>query len=297
LVFRAFDPELDLKLVVPIINKDRLKGQPLCTPEILLDAVGGRASSDAHLWHSLEEITTLVFDLGSGPVAIVSFSRSRQEPVGELLWLYADEQQELLQACVDHVLKALDVPIVRAFSLSSALTVGGEGLPTTLRTTTRGVLAAAGFKPDANWTYMTKPLDQNFVDPASGGNTVVEGGGPQWLLSYEKAGERLGHVEIGVAGDTGVIWYIYVEQSARRHGIARCLLEKAEGILAEHGAHSCVACLDEGTFDEARDRFAAKALFEARGFQKVDLLQSFSLDRPVERVMDRREECTPARAN
>lgn len=277
-----------MQSIISIINKDRLEGQPLCTPEMLVGAVGGRASSDAHLWQLLEEIATLVLDLGDGPVAIVSYARWRHEPVGQLLWLHAGEQHEYVQACIDHVLETLDVPVVRAFNLSPVLTVGVEGLPTLLRATTHDVLIAAGFEPEANWTYMTKSLDQNVIELVSSDDTVVEGRLPQWLINFEKAGEYLGHAEIGVAGATGVIWYILVEQSARRNGIARCLMQKAERILVKHGAQSFVACVDEGTADELRDRFAAKALLGECGFRVVDLVQSFSLNRQKTTIPARR---------
>lgn len=264
-----------MESVLSLLNHDLLKHQPTCTEKTLLDTLAGRIEMDAHLWQKFYRISTFVIETGNSASAFFAFAQSETDSSADLLWLHAKERKDLLQACVDYTLETLERRQILAFRHSSPLTSGFEGLPISRRPATSQVLAEAGFMPCSLWTYMSKTLDGQQRE-ARAHSITMSGDAPYWRLAVEKAAMELGHIEIQIIGTTGVILYFFVDESARRSGIANSLMARAEQLLSANGANSLVLAIDDDLLGP-RNRSAAKALCHSRGYEEVDQLRSFEL--------------------
>ena len=70
------------------------------------------------------------------------------------------------------------------------------------------------------------------------------------------------------AGRTGYIWWLHVNETHRRRGIARALMAAATDQLAAQGCTTC-------WLTTAADNWAAQSLYYALGFDVVDGSVSF----------------------
>jgi ribosomal protein S18 acetylase RimI-like enzyme len=95
-------------------------------------------------------------------------------------------------------------------------------------------------------------------------------------LSLHSGKQKLGEATVGVPVDgIGVLWWIEVDPTTRGHGVGRTLLGCALDLLTRAKAHEVVLCVDNDNLATEGDRAAARALYEAAGFEEVDRLASF----------------------
>jgi ribosomal protein S18 acetylase RimI-like enzyme len=78
-------------------------------------------------------------------------------------------------------------------------------------------------------------------------------------------GEDAGVLMMKMLGDgAGYVYYVAVARRWRRRGVAGRLLDDAVSYLTKRGAHDIFASVEE-------ENEGSKALFDSRGFEKVDM--------------------------
>ena len=108
------------------------------------------------------------------------------------------------------------------------------------------------------------------ADKVAAARRTVDG----WRLSVERDGAIVAEAEVGVHGRLAVLWWISVDEGARRQGIGRALLRQALVLAADNGAESCILFVDHDDV-VLRDRRAAIALYRSLGFHVIDHLFSY----------------------
>ncbi|MCA1842733.1 MAG: GNAT family N-acetyltransferase, partial [Actinobacteria bacterium] len=213
---RPLGPD-DVEALCALVDRDRLPGQPACTPERVATALAGRSTTDPWWWGELATMRTIgVEDAGGSLVGAGALGRRRS---GDryLLWLHGGEVPEAVEAVLWPLLRGVrrGEPVF-AFWSATELTVGLEGLPREHRPATHEALVARGFTGEDRWLYLT----------ASAASEPPEtpfrrrGHGTEQRVELEVDGRPVGGAELSLpAPNLGVIWWLEIEPEYRRRGL------------------------------------------------------------------------------
>jgi ribosomal protein S18 acetylase RimI-like enzyme len=268
---RPLGPD-DVGPLCALVDRDRLPGQPACTPERVATALAGRSTTDPWWWRELATMRTVgVEDAGGALVGAGALGRRRS---GDryLLWLHGGEVAEVVEAVLWPLLRGVrrDDPIF-AFWSATELTVGLEGLPRQHRPATHEALLARGFTGEDRWLYLTGPAASEPPETPF----RRRGHGTEVRVELEVDGHPVGGAELSLpAPGLGVIWWLEIEPEYRRRGLGRQLLRAARSVLAEDGVGDVVLFVDHDD-PQARDRRPALELYLTEGFSVVDHLWSY----------------------
>jgi ribosomal protein S18 acetylase RimI-like enzyme len=268
---RPLGPD-DVEALCALVDRDRLPGQPACTPERVATAVAGRSTTDPWWWRELATMRTIgVTDAGGQLVGAGALGRRRS---GDryLLWLHGGEVPEVVEAVLWPLLRGVrrGDPIF-AFWSATELTVGLEGLPREHRPATHEALSARGFTGEDRWLYLTGSA----VSEPPGTPFRRRGHGTEQRVELEVDGRPVGGAELSLpAAGLGVIWWLEIEPEYRRRELGRQLLRAARSVLAEEDVAEVVLFVDHDD-PKARDRRPALELYLAEGFTVVDHLWSY----------------------
>jgi GNAT superfamily N-acetyltransferase len=268
---RPLGPD-DVEALCALVDRDRLPGQPACTPDRVATALAGRSTTDPWWWRELATMRTIgVEDSGGSLVGAGALGRRR---TGEryLLWLHGGEVAEVVEAVLWPLLRGVrrGDPIF-AFWSATELTVGLEGLPRAHRPATHEALLARGFAGEDRWLYLTGPADWEAPETPF----RRRGHGTELRVELDLDGHPAGGAELSLpAPGVGVIWWLEIEPEYRRRGLGRQLLRAARSVLAEEDVAEVVLFVDHDD-PKARDRRPALELYLAEGFTVVDHLWSY----------------------
>ena len=262
----------DVDALCALIDRDRLPGQPACTPERVAAVLAGRSSTDPWWWRELAAMRTIGVEDPDGSLVAAGALGRRGGGDRYLLWLHGGENPEYVEAALWPLLRGVrrGDPVF-AFWAATELSVGLEGLPRQHRPATHEALLGRGFTAEDRWLYLTAPAG----GPAPETPYRRRGVGSELRIEIEAGGKPAGGAELGLpAPGVGVVWWLEVEPEFRRRGIGRQLLRAARVVLAEEGAEEVVLFVDHDD-PQARDRRPALALYEADGFTVIDHLWSY----------------------
>ncbi|MEU9045723.1 MULTISPECIES: GNAT family N-acetyltransferase [unclassified Kitasatospora] len=214
----------------------------------------------------------------------VSCATRRTDQAGLVLWLHAGEDLAAARVLVELALSRLGGRIVYAFELPTALSLGMRGLPVRSRPATRKALEEAGFSTGCQWRSFHRVLphrgDTGEVRTYPIAEvTATSRPSDRRLRLCEPDGALVGEAVVGVPVDgIGVLWWIAIDPQHRGRGLGANLTEQCCTVLAAHGAHEVITYLDEDAPPNGRqgDTAAAGHLLEARGFQEIGRISSFS---------------------
>jgi ribosomal protein S18 acetylase RimI-like enzyme len=268
---RPLGPD-DVEAVCALVDRDRLPGQPPCTPERVRTALAGRSTTDPWWWRELATMRTIGVEAPDGSLVGAGALGRRRTGERYLLWLHAGEEPEVVEAVLWPLLRGVRRPDP-IFALWSAteLSVGLEGLPRGHRPATHDALLARGFTGEDRWLYLTA---------AAAGDAPEtpfrrRGHGSELRVELEVDGHPVGGAELSLpAPGLGVIWWLEIEPEHRRRGLGRQLLRAARAVLVEQGTDDVVLFVDHDD-PNARDRRPALELYLAEGFTVVDHLWSY----------------------
>jgi len=268
---RPLGPD-DVGGLCALVDRDRLPGQPECTPERVRTALAGRSTTDPWWWRELATMRTVGVEGPDGSLIGAGAIGRRRSGDRYLLWLHAGEVAEVVEAALWPLLRGVrrGDPIF-AFWSATELSVGLEGLPREHRPATHEALLARGFTGEDRWLYLA----------ASAGGPAPEtpyrrrGVGSEVRVELDVDGSPVGGAELSLpAPGLGVIWWLEIEPEYRRRGLGRQLLRAARSVLAEEGSSEVILFVDHDD-PRARDRRPALELYLAEGFTVVDHLWSY----------------------
>ncbi len=231
----------------------------------------GRCTLDAWSWRQLATMRVLGVESASGELVGAGAIGRRPSGWRHVLWLHAREDRAVLDALLVNLLRGVRLADpVSAFSLSTELTVGLEGLPRAIRPATHEAVLARGFTGTERWLYLrgAEPSPVPAVPFRRRGLGDIR-------VELAPGGTVVGAAELGLpAPGLGVIWWLEIDPEQRHRGHGRQLLRAARHVLAEAGATETILFVDRdgpGT----PDRGPALALYLAEGFTIVDSLWSY----------------------
>ena len=268
---RPLGPD-DVDGLCVLVDRDRLPGQPPCTPDRVRTALAGRSTTDPWWWRELATMRTVGVEGPDGSLVGAGALGRRRSGDRYLLWLHAGETPELVEAVLWPLLRGVrrGDPIF-AFWSATELSVGLEGLPHRHRPATHEALLARGFTGEDRWLYLA----------ASGAGEAPEtpfrrrGVGSELRVELDVGGSPVGGAELSrPAPGLGVIWWLEIEPEHRRRGLGRQLLRAARSVLADEGVSDVILFVDHDD-PKARDRRPALELYLAEGFGVVDHLWSY----------------------
>jgi ribosomal protein S18 acetylase RimI-like enzyme len=265
----------DVEALCALVDRDRLAGQPPCTPERVRTALAGRSTTDPWWWRELATMRTIGVEGPDGSLVGAGALGRRRSGDRYLLWLHADENPRLVEAVLWPLLRGVrrGDPIF-AFWSATELSVGLEGLPRQHRPATHEALLGRGFTGEDRWLYLTAPS----AAEAPEAPYRRRGHGADLRVELEVDGRPVGGAELSLATpDVGVVWWLEIEPDYRRRGLGRQLLRAARSVLAEEGAADVIMLVDHDD-PKARDRRPALELYLAEGFTVVDHLWSYRRD-------------------
>lgn len=267
----------DVKALCELVDADRLPGQPDCTPERVAAVLTGRSTHDAWSWRQLTTMRVLAAEDPTGGLLGAGAVGRRSSGVRYLLWLHAREDRAVLDALLVNLLRGVRLADpVSAFSITTDLTVGVEGLPRQSRPATHDALAARRFAGSEQWLYLRAetpgPAPEVAFHQRGVGDIRVE---------LTPGGVMVGGAELSLpAPGLGVIWWLEIDPGQRRRGHGRQLLRAARHVLAEAGARQTVLFV-ESEAAGIPERAPARALYRAEGFSVVDRLWSYQRGAPL----------------
>ena len=269
---RPLGPE-DVAGLCTLIDRDRLPGQPRCTPERVSAVLAGHSTTDPRWWRELATMRTIGVEGPDGSLVAAGALGWRRSGERHLLWLHAGEDPEHVEAALWPLLRGVRRPDpIFAFWAATELSIGLEGLPRGHRPATHDALLARGFTAEDRWLYLTAPAAAGLAPEAPFRRRGV---GSELRVELVAEGKAAAGAELSLpAPGVGVIWWLEVEPEFRRRGVGRQLLRAARSVLAEEGASEVVLFVDHDD-PAARDRRPALALYEAEGFTVVDHLWSY----------------------
>ena len=268
---RPLGPE-DVEGVCALVDRDRLPGQPPCTPERVATVLAGRSTTDPWWWRELATMRTIGVEGPDGSLVGAGALGRRRSGDRYLLWLHAAETPEYVEAALWPLLRGVrrGDPVF-AFWVATELSVGLEGVPLRHRPVTHEALLARGFSGADRWLYLTAPA----AGPPPEAPFQRRGIGSELRVELEVDGRPAGGAELSrPAPGVGVIWWLEIEPEFRRRGLGRQLLRAARSVLTEEGASEVVLFVDHDD-PKARDRRPALELYLAEGFTVVDHLWSY----------------------
>ena len=262
----------DVEALCVLIDRDRLPGQPACTPERVATALAGRSTTDPWWWRELATMRTIGVEDASGSLVGAGALGRRRTGDRYLLWLHGAEVPEVVEAVLWPLLRGVrrGDPLF-AFWSATELTVGLEGLPREHRPATHEALLARGFTGEDRWLYLTAPAASEAPETPF----RRRGHGSEVRVELEVDGHPVGGAELSLPSPRiGVIWWLEIEPEYRRRGLGRQLLRAARSVLAEDDVDEVVLFVDHDD-PQARDRRPALELYLAEGFSVVDHLWSY----------------------
>lgn len=268
---RPLGPD-DVGAICALVDRDRLVGQPECTPERVRTVLAGRSTTDPWWWQELATMRTIGLEGPDGSLVGAGALGRRRSGVRYLLWLHAGECPDLVEGVLWPLLRGVrrGDPIF-AFSAATELSVGLEGLPRQHRPATHDALLARGFTGQDRWLYLTGPA----AGEVPGTPFRRRGHGSELRVELDVDGSPAGSAELSLpAPGIGVIWWLEIEPGYRRQGLGRQLLRAARSVLADEGVADVVLFVDHDD-PKARDRRPALELYLAEGFTVVDHLWSY----------------------
>ncbi len=261
----------DVAGICSLADSDRLPGQPACTPERVAAVLAGRSTHDAWSWRQLATMRVLGVESARGELVGAGAVGRRPSGWRHLLWLHAREDRQVLDALLVNLLRGVRrADPVAAFSLSTELTVGLEGLPKETRPATHEAILARGFTGTERWLYLrgTEPSPTPTVPFRRRGRGDIR-------VELAPGGVAVGAAELSLpAPGLGVIWWLEIDPDQRRSGHGRQLLRAARQVLAEGGATETILFVDKDS-PGTPDRGPALALYLSEGFTVVDRLWSY----------------------
>jgi len=261
----------DVAGICALADADRLPGQPACTPERVAALLSGRSTHDAWSWRQLATMRVLGAESDSGELVGAGAVGRRPSGWRHLLWLHAREDRQVLDGLLVNLLRGVRLTDpVSAFSLSTELTVGVEGLPRDIRPATHEAVLARGFAGTERWLYLraTAPGPAPAVPFRRRGRGDVR-------VELTPGDAVVGSAELGLpAPGLGVIWWLEIDPDQRGHGHGRQLLRASRQVLAEAGATETILFVDRDS-PGTPDRGPALALYLSEGFTVVDRLWSY----------------------
>jgi len=275
----------DLPAILDLVNADLPPGQPTCSRQALEMAIRGESPVDTSWWRELSNVRVAVASRGGMVVGAASYAVAPADGSGWLLWLHAREERQFVEALIDHAMGELTGSShLYAFWIATALSLGVEALPVSLRPVTHELLTSRGLMGRDSWRYLVLPMERFALDGAAeevASIRPITGTGdiPTWELVVGGREEPAASAEIALAGEgCGVLWWIDVEAGQRRRGLGRRLLRQALRFLALHGAQTVAAFVDHA---DPRDRDPAPILrlLGSAGFHEVDRLWSYESPR------------------
>jgi GNAT superfamily N-acetyltransferase len=268
---RPLGPD-DVAAICALVDRDRLPGQPACTPERVQTALVGRSTTDPWWWRELATMRTIGVVGPDGSLVGAGAVGRRRSGDRYLLWLHAGEDPATVEAVLWPLLRGVrrGDPIF-AFWSATELAVGLEGLPRQHRPATHDALLARGFTGQDRWLYLTGTAAGEAPDVPY----RRRGHGTEQRVELEVDGHPVGAAELSLpAPGLGVIWWLEIEPEYRRRGLGRQLLRAARSVLAEQDVDDVVLFVDHDD-PKARDRRPALELYLAEGFTVVDHLWSY----------------------
>ena len=268
---RPLGPD-DVEGLCELVDRDRLPGQPACTPERIETALAGRSTTDPWWWRELATMRTIGVEGPDGSLVGAGAVGRRRGGDRYLLWLHAGETPELVEAVLWPLLRGVrrGDPIF-AFWSATELSVGLEGLPRGHRPATHEALLNRGFTGDDRWLYLSAAA----AGEAPETPFRRRGGASELRVELEVAGGAVGGAELSLpAPGLGIIWWLEIEPEHRRRGLGRQLLRAARSVLAEEGVDDVILFVDHDD-PTARDRRPALDLYLAEGFTVIDHLWSY----------------------
>jgi GNAT superfamily N-acetyltransferase len=268
---RPLGPD-DVEGLCVLVDRDRLPGQPRCTPERVDTALAGRSTTDPWWWRELATMRTIGVEGPDGSLLGAGALGRRRSGDRYLLWLHAGEDPELVEAVLWPLLRGVrrGDPIF-AFWSATELSVGLEGLPRRHRPATHEALLARGFTGEDRWLYLSASAAGEVPDTPFRRRGV----GSELRVELDVDGCPVGGAELSLpAPGLGGIWWLEIEPEYRRRGLGRQLLRAARSVLAEEGASDVILFVDHDD-PKARDRRPALELYQAEGFSVVDHLWSY----------------------
>lgn len=267
----------DVKPLCELVDADRLPGQPACTPERVAAVLAGRSTHDAWSWRQLATMRILAAEGPGGELLGAGAVGRRASGTRHILWLHAREERDVLDTLLVNLLRGVRLADpVSAFSFTTDLTVGVEGLPRQSRSAAHLVLTGRGFTGEERWLYLR-----------------AEGPGPAPEATFQRRGkgdirvelvpdgEVVGGAELSLpAPGLGVIWWLEIDPGRRRQGHGRQLLRASRHVLAEAGAHETILFV-ESEAAGTPERAPARALYRAEGFTIVDRLWCYQRGAPA----------------
>jgi ribosomal protein S18 acetylase RimI-like enzyme len=268
---RPLGPD-DVEAISELVDRDRLPGQPACSPERVQTALAGRSTTDPWWWQELGTMRTIGVEGADGSLIGAGALARRRSGDRYLLWLHAGEVPEVVEAALWPLLRGVrrGDPIF-AFWSATELAVGLEGLPREHRPATHEALLARGFTGEDRWLYLTGSATSEAPDVPF----RRQGHGAELRVELEVDGRPVGGAELSLpAPGLGVIWWLEIEPEYRRRGLGRQLLRVARSVLADEGVADVALFVDHDD-PKARDRRPALELYLAEGFTVVDHLWSY----------------------
>jgi ribosomal protein S18 acetylase RimI-like enzyme len=268
---RPLGPD-DVEALCALVDRDRLPGQPACTPERVATALAGRSTADPWWWRELATMRTIGVEDSAG--SLVGAGALGRRPSGDryLLWLHGGEVPEVVEAVLWPLLRGVrrGDPLF-AFWSATELTVGLEGLPREHRPATHEALLGRGFTGEDRWLYLTAPSASEEPEVPF----RRRGHGTEVRVELEVDGHPVGGAELSLPSPgVGVVWWLEIEPEFRRRGLGRQLLRAARSVLTEQDVDEVVLFVDHDD-PKVRDRRPALELYLAEGFTVVDHLWSY----------------------
>jgi hypothetical protein len=219
----------DFDAVLRLVQQDVVPHQPVCTPQMLSDALAGRSPVDTGWWRQLTRLENLVAVDGRSVVGAAAIGLSA-DGNGYVLWLHAAERHRVVSGLLDEASTRLAgrVAALRGFWFATSLTLGLEGLPADQRPETHAALLERGFTGRDCWLYMagsTAAAAERLAGVSPLSNP------PGWKLTLRKDNTAVADARIGLgfegvrAPGVGVVWWISVEDPFRRRGLGGKLLD------------------------------------------------------------------------
>ena len=257
--------------ICALVDADRLPGQPACTSERVMAVLTGHSTLDAWSWRQLAGMRVLGAESDSGELVGAGAIGRRRSGWRHLLWLHAREDRGILDALLVNLLRGVRLADpVSAFSVSTELTVGLEGLPHQSRPTTHEAILARGFTGTERWLYLRG------AEPSAAPAVPFRRRGlGDMRVELTPGGTPVGSAELSLpAPGLGVIWWLEVDPDQRRHGHGRELLRAARTVLAEAGATETILFVDTDS-PGTPDRRPALSLYLSEGITIVDRLWTY----------------------
>ncbi|MFF3159490.1 hypothetical protein [Streptomyces sp. NPDC057910] len=271
---RPYEPR-DLVRVLELVEGDRLPGRPAVTAEVF-----GHVLADCHPAGAAPSLlqeprTDVVVDRGGEVVGAAGWVLRAQGGEVLLLWLHCmEDDQQVAQVLVRHVLEQAGRRTVRAFGEPTAMSFAG--LPVRNRRGTAVALEAAGFSREDGWRYLHCRLDELRRPPYEVVD-ITESPDPYgWYMRLrEKDGTHIGKAVVSrpVEGTAFLEWIsLTLEEDRPGHFLLRqCLAH-----LADRGIRELVVLPDTLTDPSGDSRDLVGELHRQAGFQELDQLHPYT---------------------